>query len=137
MNPVAPISPSSTSPSGGVSTSIFTPPPAASVAAFEALMGTEASSLEGQIFGHSAMPGGAGTPDSAPIFKTPPLFDYLNGALSTLDRLHPSLPNRIPSATELTFAQLQASALQLSWQLTGKLVGTSVQGLNTLVNSQV
>jgi hypothetical protein len=38
---------------------------------------------------------------------------------------------------ELFSAQVQASQIQLAWQLTGKLIGTSVQGFNTLVNSQV
>lgn len=134
MNPVDPVSSSQASSASAV-TSVFSPPSSARVTAFESLINSDA--IEGQIFGNSAIKASSDPSNVAPVFATPPLFDYLGGAMNSLDRMFPSLPSHIPSPSEMFSAQLQASATQLSWQLTGKLVGTSVQGLNTLVNSQV
>ena len=121
-------------------------PPPASVAAFNALMGVDGADAThsakpvgglGSIFGSSAQPTGEVDEDMAPLLRIPGDFHYSRGTFSALDQLFPSLPNSVPSPMELFSAQVQASQIQLAWQLTGKLIGTSVQGFNTLVNSQV
>jgi hypothetical protein len=123
-----------------------TNPPPASVVAFNALMGIDGADGTysgspvgglGSIFGSSAQPTGALDEDMAPLLRIPGDFHYSRGTFNALDQLFPSLPNSVPSPMELFTAQVQASQIQLAWQLTGKLIGTSVQGFNTLVNSQV
>jgi hypothetical protein len=123
-----------------------TNPPPASVVAFNALMGIDGADATysgipvgglGSIFGSSAQPTGALDEDMAPLLRIPGDFHYSRGTFNALDQLFPSLPNSVPSPMELFTAQVQASQIQLAWQLTGKLIGTSVQGFNTLVNSQV
>ena len=121
-------------------------PPPASVTAFNAMMGIDGADAThsgspvgglGSIFGSSAQPTGALDEDMAPLLRIPGDFHYSRGTFSALDQLFPSLPNSVPSPMELFTAQVQASQIQLGWQLTGKLIGTSVQGFNTLLNSQV
>ena len=118
----------------------------ASVTAFNALMGIDGADATysgipvgglGSIYGSSAQPTGALDEDMAPLLRIPGDFHYSRGTFNALDQLFPSLPNSVPSPMELFTAQVQASQIQLAWQLTGKLIGTSVQGFNTLVNSQV
>jgi len=120
--------------------------PPASVAAFNALMAATGApqdpapagaGLIGQLFGTSATPNADIAWDAAPVLRTPDIFNYTSGTANALDRIFPSLPGTLPSPHELFAAQIQISSIQLGWQLTGKLVGTSVQGFNTLVNSQV
>jgi type III secretion system YscI/HrpB-like protein len=146
-SPVSPItSPFSATSLAGVVATVSTPqapPPPASVAAFNALMGTDQTSqvphagLPGELFGTSATPDAEVVFDFAPALRIPKGFNYSTGALNTLDRIFPSLPGAVPSPTEMLSAQMRVSSIQLAWQLTGKLVGTSVQGFNSLVNSQV
>ena len=146
-SPVTPISsPFSAASLAGVAASAATPPaapPPASVAAFNALMGTDQTSqvqhagLPGELFGTSATPDAEVVFDFAPALRIPKGFNYSTGALNTLDRIFPSLPGAVPSPHEMLAAQMRVSSIQLAWQLTGKLVGTSVQGFNSLVNSQV
>jgi hypothetical protein len=123
-----------------------TTPPPASVTAFNSMMGIDAADAThsgspvgglGSIFGSSAQPAGALDEDMAPLLRIPGDFHYSRSTFNALDQLFPSLPNSVPSPMELFTAQVQASQIQLAWQLTGKLIGTSVQGFNTLVNSQV
>jgi len=123
-----------------------TNPPPASVVAFNALMGIDGADGTysgspvgglGSIFGSSAQPAGALDEDMAPLLRIPGDFHYSRGTFSALDQLFPSLPNSVPSPMELFTVQMMDSQIQLGWQLTGKLIGTSVQGFNTLVNSQV
>jgi type III secretion system YscI/HrpB-like protein len=145
--PVTPItSPFSAASLAGVASAVApqpAAPPPASVAAFNALMGTDQSShvqhagLPGELFGTSATPDAEVVFDFAPALRIPKGFNYSTGALNTLDRIFPSLPGAVPSPTEMLSAQMRVSSIQLAWQLTGKLVGTSVQGFNSLVNSQV
>jgi hypothetical protein len=121
-------------------------PQPASVAAFNALMaggntdrtspGRTVGSL-GDIFGSSAHSTGEVAEDMAPLLRIPGDFHYSKGTFNALDQLFPSLPNSVPSPMELFTAQVRVSQIQLAWQLTGKMIGTSVQGFNTLVNSQV
>ena len=128
----------------GVSSTTTAQP--ASVVAFNALMGIDGADATfsgspvgglGSIFGSSAQPTGALDEHMAPLLRIPGDFHYSRGTFNALDQLFPSLPNSVPSPMELFTAQVQASQIQLAWQLTGKLIGTSVQGFNTLVNSQV
>lgn len=121
-------------------------PQPASVAAFNALIAggsADAASAErnigvlGDIFGSSAQATGEVPEDTAPLLRIPGEFHYSKGTFNALDQLFPSLPNSVPSPMELFTAQVQISQIQLAWQLTGKMIGTSVQGFNTLVNSQV
>jgi type III secretion system YscI/HrpB-like protein len=145
--PVTPISsPFSSASLAGVAAAAATQPaspPPASVTAFNALMGTDQSSqvqhagLKGELFGTSATPDAEVALDSAPALRIPNGFNYSTGALNTLDQIFPSLPGAVPSPHEMLAAQMRISFIQLAWQFTGKLVGTSVQGFNTLVNSQV
>ena len=145
--PVTPItSPFSAASLAGVASAVApqpAAPPPASVAAFNALMGTDQSShvqhagLTGELFGTSATPDAEVVFDFAPALRIPKGFNYSTGALNTLDRIFPSLPGAVPSPTEMLSAQMRVSSIQLAWQLAGKLVGTSVQGFNSLVNSQV
>jgi type III secretion system YscI/HrpB-like protein len=120
--------------------------PPASVAAFNALMAASGTpqapvpvggGLLGELFGTSATPHPSVAWDAAPILRIPDNFSYASGAARALDRIFPALPGALPSPHEMFAAQMQVSSIQLGWQLTGKLVGTSVQGFNTLVNSQV
>lgn len=121
-------------------------PQPASVVAFNALMAggsADATSprrtagVLGDIFGSSAQAAGELAEDMAPLLRIPGDFHYSKGTFNALDQLFPSLPNSVPSPMELFTAQVQVSQIQLAWQLTGKMIGTSVQGFNTLVNSQV
>lgn len=121
-------------------------PQPASVTAFNTLMaGGSADTASpgrtvgvlGDIFGSSAQANGEVPEDTAPLLRIPGEFHYSKGTFNALDQLFPSLPNSVPSPKELFTAQVQISQIQLAWQLTGKMIGTSVQGFNTLVNSQV
>ncbi|MFM8757936.1 MAG: hypothetical protein ACKODS_00090, partial [Methylophilaceae bacterium] len=121
-------------------------PPPASVVDFNALIGSGSADANspgrtvgvlGDIFGSSAQAAGEVPEDTAPLLRIPGEFHYSKGTFNALDQLFPSLPNSVPSPMELFTAQVQISQIQLAWQLTGKMIGTSVQGFNTLVNSQV
>jgi hypothetical protein len=121
-------------------------PQPASVAAFNALISggsttptstSGTAGVLGDIFGSSANATGEVAEDMAPLLRIPGDFHYSKGTFNAIDQLFPSLPNSVPSPMELFTAQVQISQIQLAWQLTGKMIGTSVQGVNTLVNSQV
>jgi len=123
-----------------------TNPPPASVAAFNSLLGIDSVDQAhasppvgglGSIFGTSAQPTGDVDEEMSPLLRIPGGFEYSRGTFRAIDQLFPSLPNSLPSPMELITAQAHASQIQLAWQFTGKLIGTSVQGFNTLVNSQV
>lgn len=121
-------------------------PQPVSVAAFNALMaggGADAASTSksvgilSDIFGSSAEQVSELEQNMAPLLRIPSDYNFSSGTFSALDKIFPSLPNAVPSPMELFAAQIQVSQTQLAWQLTGKMIGTSVQGFNTLVNSQV
>lgn len=121
-------------------------PQPASVAAFNALMAggaadvvstSKSPGILSELFGFSAQHVSAPDQNTAPLLRIPSDYNFSSGTFSALDKIFPSLPNAVPSPMELFAAQVQVSQIQLAWQLTGKMIGTSVQGFNTLVNSQV
>jgi hypothetical protein len=126
--------------------SVASSPQPASVLAFNALMAVGSADsaansktvgILSDLFGSSAQYVHEAVENMAPLLRIPSDFNFSNGTFSALDKVFPSLPNAVPSPMELFAAQIQVSQIQLAWQLTGKMIGTSVQGVNTLVNSQV
>jgi hypothetical protein len=116
-----------------------TSPSAAAVGAFQSALDSpqgDSIGLGKSLFGTSAR--GVESPEvvAAPMLKIPENFDYLPGTISTLESVLPSLP-ALPSPVELLAAQMKISAIQLEWQFIGKATGTVVQGIQSLVNSQV
>lgn len=124
-------------------TALRTPSPsAAAVGAFQSAMSApdasgDTAAFLGSIFGNSAV--GVESPEmvAAPILKIPGNFEYLPGTVRTLESVLPSLPESLPSPVELLSAQMKISAIQLEWQFLAKATGTAVQGVQSLVNSQV
>lgn len=115
-------------------------PSPSAVAAFQSVMdapGGDSIGLDKSLFGTSAR--GVDSPEvvATPLLKIPENIDYLSGTTRVLDKILPSLPNQVPSPMELLGAQLQISAIQLEWQFIAKATGTAVQGVQSLVNSQV
>lgn len=117
-------------------------PSTASVAAFQSAMAAPAPAgehfgLSQAIFGDSTK--GIESPETvaAPILKVPENFEYLPGTVRTLETILPTLPNSLPSPIDLLSAQMKISAIQLEWQFIAKATGTVVQGVQSLVNSQV
>jgi hypothetical protein len=117
----------------------FPSPSAASVGAFQAAMDApsgDATGLAQSLFGTSVR--GVEPPElvAAPILKVPDNIEYLPGTIRTLEAVFPDLP-ALPSPVELLSAQMKISAIQLEWQFIAKATGTAVQGVQSLVNSQV
>ena len=115
-------------------------PSAAAVGAFQAAMDSpdgDSIGLGKSLFGTSAF--GVESPEmvAAPILKIPGNFEYLPGTVRTLESVLPTLPQSLPSPVELLSAQMKISAIQLEWQFIAKATGTVVQGVQSLVNSQV
>lgn len=116
-----------------------TPSPAA-VGAFQAAMDAPAGDSFGlaqNLFGNSSRGVEAPGMVGAPILEIPENFEYLPGTVRTLEKILPDLPNALPSPVDLLAAQMKISAIQLEWQFIAKATGTAVQGVQTLVNSQV
>ena len=116
-----------------------TAPSSASVAAFQSAMDAPSSDAIGlgkSLFGSSAR--GVESPEvvTAPILEIPENFEYLPGTVRTLETILPQLPS-LPSPVDLLSAQMKISAIQLEWQFIAKATGTAVQGVQSLVNSQV
>jgi hypothetical protein len=114
-------------------------PSAAAVSAFQSAMDApsgDATGLASSLFGTSVR--GVEPPEfvAAPILKVPENIEYLPGTVRTLESIFPELPT-LPSPVELLSAQMQISAIQLEWQFIAKATGTVVQGVQSLVNSQV
>lgn len=89
------------------------------------------------LFGTSDAASGTAAASSsiAPMLQTPP---NLIGAAGLSEVLGGVLPTSgVPSPFELLRAQVQLVETQLGWQFTAKLAGTSVTGIQTLLNSQV
>jgi hypothetical protein len=72
-----------------------------------------------------------------PLLRLPSHLDYLTGTIKTLETIFPTVPGQLPSPTDLLGAQMLISAAQLEWQFIAKATGTAVQGVQSLVNSQV
>jgi hypothetical protein len=72
-----------------------------------------------------------------PLLRLPSNLDYLTGTIKTLETIFPTVPGQLPSPTDLLGAQMLISAAQLEWQFIAKATGTAVQGVQSLVNSQV
>ena len=114
-------------------------PSAAAVGAFQSAMESpqgDSIVLGKSLFGTSAR--GVESPEmvAAPILRIPENFEYLPGTIRTLEKVFPDLPS-LPSPVELLSAQMKISAIQLEWQFIAKATGTVVQGVQSLVNSQV
>lgn len=114
-------------------------PSAAAVGAFQSAMDSspvDSIGLGKSLFGTSAR--GVESPEvvGAPILKIPENFEYLPGTVRTLESIFPTLPS-LPSPVDLLSAQMKISAIQLEWQFIAKATGTAVQGVQSLVNSQV
>jgi len=142
MASVSPISPQA-SPSHVAGSSLVPPDPSvASVNAFQTAMDSPArahgASLADNLFGNSSIPAESIAPTTAaPLLDIPNNMEYLPGTLHVLKSVLPSLPNGLPSPMDLLNAQLKVSSLQLEWQFIAKATGTAVQGVQSLVNSQV
>lgn len=114
-------------------------PSTAAVGAFQSALDSphgDSIGLGKSLFGSSAR--GVETPEivGAPLLKIPENFEYLPGSIRTLESVLPTLPT-LPSPVELLSAQMKISAIQLEWQFIAKATGTAVQGVQSLVNSQV
>lgn len=93
--------------------------------------------MQPEWFGNSAVESYPALANGTPLLEIPGNISYLPGTTAVLEKVFPSLPNQLPSPMEFLAAQLQLSQLQLSWQFTAKATGTVVQGVQSLVNSQV
>lgn len=114
-------------------------PSAAAVSAFQAAMDSpsgDATGLASSLFGTSVRSVESPEMVAAPILKVPDNIEYLSGTVRTLETVFPDLPT-LPSPVELLSAQMTISAIQLEWQFVAKATGTVVQGVQSLVNSQV
>lgn len=89
------------------------------------------------LFGTSAVENREVAKVHAPLLDLPDNIDYLTGTTKVLETILPKLPNQLPSPMDLLAAQLRISSVQLGWQFISKATGTAVQGVQTLVNSQV
>jgi hypothetical protein len=89
------------------------------------------------LFGSSAVENRQPAKVNAPLLELPHQIDYLSGTTKALETILPTLPNHLPSPMDLLAAQLRISSIQLGWQFISKATGTAVQGVQTLVNSQV
>lgn len=144
MASVAPVAPQ-VAPSHVAAPSLLPPDPStAAVNAFQTAMDTPATthrpygaSLADNLFGNSSIPVESINATDAPLLDIPDNMEYLSGTINVLKSVFPSLPNSLPSPMDLLSAQLQVSALQLQWQFIAKATGTAVQGITSLVNSQV
>lgn len=119
----------------GASSQLSTPS-ASSVSAFQSAMDAPMA-LSSELFGNSAIENYPTSKVAAPLLDIPQNIDYLAGTTRVLDKILPSLPNQLPSPMDLLGAQLRISAIQLEWQFIAKATGTAVQGVQSLVNSQV
>lgn len=143
MASVAPISPQAAP--GHVAAAHVPPDPSAAVVnAFQTAMDSPATahrphgaSLADNLFGNSSIPVESINATAAPLLDIPDNMEYLPGTLNVLKSVLPSLPNSLPSPMDLLSAQLKVSSLQLEWQFIAKATGTAVQGVQSLVNSQV
>jgi hypothetical protein len=114
-------------------------PSAAAVGAFQSAMDSphgDSIGLGKSLFGSSARGVESAEIVGAPLLKIPENFEYLPGTIRTLESVLPTLPT-LPSPVELLSAQMKISAIQLEWQFIAKATGTAVQGVQSLVNSQV
>jgi hypothetical protein len=115
-------------------------PSAAAVSAFQSAMdapSADSLGLSKTMFGTSAQAAESVDTVAAPMLHIPGNFEYLAGTVRTLESVLPTLPNSLPSPVELLSAQMKISAIQLEWQFIAKATGTAVQGIQSLVNSQV
>lgn len=92
---------------------------------------------EAEWFGNSALESYPALAEGTPLLEIPGNISYLPGTTAVLEKVFPSLANQIPTPMDFLAAQLQLSSIQLSWQFTAKATGTMVQGVQSLVNSQV
>lgn len=140
LDPISALLAQATSPAQSFGTiAPATNPSVSSVVAFQSAMdapGGESIGLGKSLFGTSAR--GVESPEmvAAPILKIPGNFEYLPGTVRTLESVLPTLPS-LPSPVDLLSAQMKISAIQLEWQFIAKATGTAVQGVQSLVNSQV
>jgi len=137
MASVAPISAQSFVHAVGAAQNPATPSPSAVDAFQSAMHGAHGTSLAENLFGNSSMPVESIGSVGAPLLNIPDNIEFLPGTLNVLKAVLPSLPNSLPSPMDLLSAQLKVSSLQLEWQFIAKATGTAVQGVQSLVNSQV
>lgn len=126
----------------GLGASLPLPAPAApapaAVSAFQSAMSApNATGMAEELFGTSASANRPVAQVEAPLLELPHNLDYLKGTTKVLETILPTLPNQLPSPMALLSAQLSISAAQLEWQFIAKATGTAVQGIQSLVNSQV
>lgn len=140
---IDPVSSSVASPAvAGVASAPASTPSPDAVGAFQAAMSAPTSAdgggiLASQLFGDAAKNvEGPGTV-AAPMLNLPEEIEYLSGTLRTLESILPAVKDGLPSPVDLLSAQMQVSAIQLEWQFIAKAIGTVVQGVQSLVNSQV
>ena len=113
-------------------------PPSAAVSAFQSAMNApHAPGMAEELFGTSATQNRPASRVDAPLLELPQHLEYLKGTTRVLETILPTLPNQLPSPMALLSAQLTISAAQLEWQFIAKATGTAVQGVQSLVNSQV
>jgi len=137
MASIAPISAQPATVASSAAQNPATPNPSAVDAFHSAMHGAHGPSLAENLFGNSSMPAGSIGSVGAPLLDIPNNMEYLTGTLNVLKSVLPSLPNSLPSPMDLLNAQLKVSSLQLEWQFIAKATGTAVQGVQSLVNSQV
>lgn len=110
----------------------------AAVQAFQAAMATPADPANAvELFGNSAVDRISPAIVADPLLQLPENLDYLTGTVKTLETIFPTVPGQLPSPADLLGAQMRISAAQLEWQFIAKATGTAVQGVQSLVNSQV
>jgi len=90
-----------------------------------------------ELFGNSAVDRTSPAIVADPLLQLPENLDYLTGTVNTLETIFPTVPGQLPSPADLLGAQMRISAAQLEWQFIAKATGTAVQGVQSLVNSQV
>ena len=140
---IDPVSSSVAAPAvAGVASAPASTPSPDAVGAFQAAMSSPTSAdgggmLASQLFGDVAKGVDAPGNVAAPMLNVPEEIQYLSGTIRTLESILPSVKNGLPSPVDLLSAQMQVSAIQLEWQFIAKATGTVVQGVQSLVNSQV
>ena len=140
---IDPVSSSVAAPAvAGVPSAPASAPSPVAVAAFQSAMSAPTAAdgggiLASQLFGDAAKNVEGPGIVAAPMLNVPEEIQYLPGTMRTLESILPSVKNGLPSPVDLLSAQMQVSAIQLEWQFIAKATGTVVQGVQSLVNSQV
>lgn len=137
MTPLTPVGPLFAQ--AGSPQAAYNPTPSsASVAAFQTALANPLSpSMQAEWFGNATIDPYHTAAPSAPVIELPEGLSYLRGTTAALEKILPAVSHGLPSPTELLAAQLQISSIQLGWQFISKATGTAVQGVQSLVNSQV